>query len=84
MVDPEKILLISIGSKRNEPQINADERRFVASNPAHLICSWILRSSCKVSHMYVFYRTLAITGATLTTLTPLSIVSVAMILLLRP
>jgi len=29
-----------MGSKENEPQINADERRFVASNPAHLIGSW--------------------------------------------
>jgi hypothetical protein len=28
-----------MGSKENKPQINADERRFVASNPAHLIGS---------------------------------------------
>ncbi len=29
-----------MGSKENEPQINADERGFVASNPTHLIGSW--------------------------------------------
>jgi hypothetical protein len=28
--------------EENEPQINADERGFVASNPAHLIGSWDL------------------------------------------
>ena len=30
------------GSEENEPQIKADERGFVASNPAHLIGSWDL------------------------------------------
>ncbi len=31
-----------MGSEKNEPQINADERGFVASNPMHLIGSWDL------------------------------------------
>jgi len=35
----KKILLIAMGSEENKPQINADERRFMASNPAHLIGS---------------------------------------------
>ena len=29
-----------LGSEENEPQINADERRFVASNPSLFIGSW--------------------------------------------
>jgi hypothetical protein len=33
-------LLIALGSEENEPQINADERRFVASNPSLFIGSW--------------------------------------------
>jgi hypothetical protein len=38
-----------------EPQINADERRFVASNPTHLIVSWdialllLMNFSCVVT-----------------------------------
>src|SRR5659263_130283 len=28
--------------EENKPQINTDERRFIASNPAHLIGSWDL------------------------------------------
>ncbi|MBU4222018.1 MAG: hypothetical protein KKA10_10420 [Euryarchaeota archaeon] len=31
-----------MGYEENEPQINADERGFVVSNPAHLIGSWDL------------------------------------------
>ncbi|MBU4220099.1 MAG: hypothetical protein KKA10_00490 [Euryarchaeota archaeon] len=31
-----------MGYEENEPQINADERRFVASNPSLLIGSWVL------------------------------------------
>ncbi len=31
-----------MGSEENEPQINADERGFVALNPAHLIGLWDL------------------------------------------
>ncbi|HEY9247103.1 MAG TPA: hypothetical protein VIO11_09680 [Candidatus Methanoperedens sp.] len=31
-----------MGPEENEPQINADERGFVASNPAHLIGLWDL------------------------------------------
>jgi hypothetical protein len=34
--------LIAVGYEENKPQINADERGFVASNPAHLIGSWDL------------------------------------------
>ena len=40
MVVPEKDYVDCFGSEENEPQINADERRFVASNPSHLIGSW--------------------------------------------
>ncbi|MCG2738335.1 MAG: hypothetical protein L6282_18290 [Candidatus Methanoperedenaceae archaeon] len=43
-----------MGSKENEPQINADERRFVASNPAHLIGSWDLAFFLYLSFSYVF------------------------------
>ncbi|MBU4220784.1 MAG: hypothetical protein KKA10_04040 [Euryarchaeota archaeon] len=43
-----------MGSKENEPQINADERRFVASNPAHLIGSWDLAFFLYLSFPYVF------------------------------
>ena len=37
---PEKDYVDCLGSEEYEPQINADERRFVASNPSHLIGSW--------------------------------------------
>ncbi|MCX9026364.1 MAG: hypothetical protein OIN85_09755 [Candidatus Methanoperedens sp.] len=40
MVVWKEMLLIARVSEENEPQINADERGFVASNPAHLIGSW--------------------------------------------
>jgi len=40
MIGPIKSLLIALGSEENEPQINADERRFVASNPSLFIGSW--------------------------------------------
>ena len=43
-----------MGSKENEPQINADERRFVASNPVHLIGSWDLAFFLYLSFSYVF------------------------------
>jgi len=43
-----------MGSKENEPQINADERGFVASNPAHLIGSWDLAFFLYLSFSYVF------------------------------
>jgi hypothetical protein len=43
-----------MGSKENEPQINADEHRFVASNPAHLIGSWDLAFFLYLSFPYVF------------------------------
>jgi len=43
-----------MGYKENEPQINADERRFVASNPAHLIGSWDLAFFLYLSFSYVF------------------------------
>jgi len=35
-------MLIAMGYEKNKPQINADERRFVASNPTQLIGSWDL------------------------------------------
>ncbi|MBU4220236.1 MAG: hypothetical protein KKA10_01215 [Euryarchaeota archaeon] len=41
-------------SEENEPQINADERRFVASNPAHLIGSWDLAFFLYLSFSNVF------------------------------
>ena len=47
-------MLIAMGSKENEPQINADERGFVASNPAHLIGSWELAFFLSLSFLYVF------------------------------
>ena len=37
-------MLIAMGYEENKPQINADERRFVASNPTQLIGSWDLAS----------------------------------------
>ena len=40
MVAPEKDSVDCLGSEENEPQINADERRFVASNPSLFIGSW--------------------------------------------
>jgi hypothetical protein len=60
--------LSALGSEENEPQINADERGFVASNPALLIGSWdlalflFLSFSCVVAsstyrrvEFYLFY-----------------------------
>ena len=47
-------MLIAMGSEENEPQINADERGFVASNPAHLIGSWELAFFLYLSVPYVF------------------------------
>jgi len=41
-------------SEENEPQMNADERRFVASNPAHLIGSWDLEFFLYLSFSNVF------------------------------
>ena len=32
--------MFALGSEENEPQINADERRFVALNPSLFIGSW--------------------------------------------
>ena len=46
-------MLIAMGSEENKPQINADERRFVASNPAHLIGSWDLALLLFLSLSYV-------------------------------
>ncbi|MBU4222946.1 MAG: hypothetical protein KKA10_15255 [Euryarchaeota archaeon] len=43
-----------MGYEENEPQINADERRFVASNPAHLIGSWDLAFFLYLCFSYVF------------------------------
>jgi hypothetical protein len=40
MIAPEKYSVDCLGSEENEPQINADERRFVASNPSIFIGSW--------------------------------------------
>jgi hypothetical protein len=37
MIAPEKDSVEWYGSEENEPQINADERRFVASNPSLFI-----------------------------------------------
>ncbi len=34
--------MIDRGYEENEPQINVDERGFVASNPTHLMGSWDL------------------------------------------
>jgi hypothetical protein len=48
------ILLIAMGSEENKPQINADERRFVASNPSHLIGSWDSVFFLFLSLSYVF------------------------------
>ncbi len=54
MVAQEKDSVDCYGSEENEPQINADERRFVASNPAHLIGSWDLVFFLYLSFSYVF------------------------------
>jgi len=43
-----------MGSEENEPQINADERRFAASNPVHLIGSWDLEFFLYLSFSNVF------------------------------
>jgi hypothetical protein len=40
MIAPEKDSVEWYGSEENEPQINADERRFVTSNPSQFIGSW--------------------------------------------
>jgi hypothetical protein len=42
------------GLKKTEPQINADERGFVASNPSHLIGSWDLALFLFLSFSCVF------------------------------
>jgi len=39
-------MLIAMGFEENKPQINADERGFVASNTSYLIDSWDLALSC--------------------------------------
>ncbi len=41
-----------MGSEENEPQINADERGFVASNPSYLIGSWDLAFFLFLSFSY--------------------------------
>jgi hypothetical protein len=46
--------LIAMGSEENKPQINADERRFVASNPVHLIGSWDLELFLFLRFSYVY------------------------------
>ena len=57
MRGPKKESVICLGSEENEPQINADEREFVASNPSHLIGSWdfvfplFRRFSCVVASL---------------------------------
>ncbi|MCX9087743.1 MAG: hypothetical protein OIN90_09310 [Candidatus Methanoperedens sp.] len=43
-----------MGSEENKPQINADERRFVASNPVHLIGSWDLAFFLFLRFSYVY------------------------------
>jgi len=41
-----------MGYEENKPQINADERRFVASNPSLLIGSWVLAPYLFLSFSY--------------------------------
>ena len=47
-------MLIAMGYEENKPQINADERRFVASNPVHLIGSWGLAFFLFLLFSYVY------------------------------
>ncbi|MDW7728228.1 MAG: hypothetical protein SCH70_14200 [Candidatus Methanoperedens sp.] len=42
------------GSEENKPQISADARGFVASNPVHLIGSWDLAFFLFLSFSYVY------------------------------
>jgi len=43
-----------MGSEENKPQINADERRFVVSNPVHLIGSRDLAFFLLLRFSYVY------------------------------